>query len=124
MIKLFLRNKLVEIGNFLYEYKHAPLVLLFACIAGAVLCGLAYVLGFLTPMLEFGRFPEIASRMGDGSTIEQINTQIEGGMTIIGITVFFAVIIGVIAWVVHKIGNWIRSNIKLAKDGVKVRKEW
>lgn len=124
MIKLFIRNKLVEIANGLYKCRTAPFYVL--GIMGFILSLLVvfYVCGFLAPLLNFGKFPRVVAQINSGTLLESIGAQIDAGSSIflmIVLCMLFSILVGK-AFI--SIKSWIAKNIDLAKQGVKVNKEW
>jgi len=124
MIKLFIRNKLVEMANIVYKCRTAPLYLLgFAGFIGAFIFTF-YVCGFLAPLLNFGKFPRVVAQMNTGTLLESVGAQIDAGSSIfmmIVLGILFSILVGK-AFI--SIKSWISKNIELAKHGVKVEKDW
>lgn len=123
MIKLFIRNKIVEILNMVYYgINILSLPILIWCGGLIVFLGLGYVTGFLTQYIHYGKF-ETLNLMYKGNPLPFLD-QIHYGCGLLIMLVLSIMFIYGLIKILQVFETWIRHNIILAKNNVKIDTTW
>lgn len=119
MIKLFIRNKIVDIVNYLYDNGSSiiviPAILTIFYLVGYVAYAIPYVPTHMVNDLAL---------INDAFTFNAVVSQIILGSLTIFIPAGVCGLIILAYYMVTKSIKWIKSNYALAKNGVKVKVRW
>lgn len=123
MIKLFFRNKIVEVLNALYNtVVNYYLMMLIICGGLMAFLGLAYIAGFLTRYVHYGVCGTL-NLLAEGNPLPFWD-QVAGGLGILGAFFTLFMIIYLLGKIIEALRIWVRHNIILAKNKVKVKVAW